>query len=333
MDAAAALDAPLRGESSSLETTSIAECESLMRNMCGHDLKLWHNGQKNNFRAHLRPARFGQAHLIQWSCSNLILTLRDSKRFQILFPNEGGFTCRAGKRGLVFDGRPVAKVNRPGDVSTTSVDQANGLSLCIPGAALVARAERLTGKAFGPGLPNEAVDEIDLDRQLGRVFFRTAQTAINEFSKCHDTKLKILILTSYEDLLLNLATCSLFPQVAEAMGHSPQLHTPSEIAKIRDYIHANSAEMIELSLVAQQFGLSLRTMQENFRRYYGCSPRDYLFDCRLDNAHRILRSSDRALTALDVAIRCGFSDYKHFAAKYRARFLESPPATLRAAGR
>ncbi|MBB4201181.1 AraC-like DNA-binding protein [Rhodoblastus sphagnicola] len=296
-------------------------------------MKLAYNGQEKDFSAHLRPARFGQVHLIQWNCSGLTLTRRDSKRFQILFPNEGAFACRTDKSEFVFDGRPIAKVNRPGVVSTTSVRQANGFSLCVPGAALIACAERLTGKAFGLGLLDEAVDQIDLGGHLGDGLSKTAQTAMNEFSKFHQTGLEGLIVTSYEDMLLNLVTCAIFPNVAEEAGHAPQLCGPKAISRIRDYIQAHCTEAMELSLVASRFGLSPRAMQENFRRYYGCSPRDYLFNCRLDNAHRALRFSDRPLKALDVAIRCGFSDYKHFSAKYRDRFLESPSATLRAARR
>jgi transcriptional regulator GlxA family with amidase domain len=90
---------------------------------------------------------------------------------------------------------------------------------------------------------------------------------------------------------------------------------------------------LELSLVANKFGMSLRTMQEYFRHHYGDTPRDYLIDCRLDHAHRLLRAADSSQTVFAIAHRCGFNDHKHFSAMYRDRFLESPSTTLCAAVR
>jgi AraC-like DNA-binding protein len=317
----------------SFANTGLEQCEAIMRGICGKDVELQYNGQKSEVSAHMSPARFGRVLVTQWTCSGLTVTQTHKKRFQILFPNAGGFACRTGEREFIWNGRPFAKVNRPGVISTTSVDKASGLCLCVPCDALIECAERLTGKACSQRLFDETVDEIDLESHLGGGLFKTAQTAINEYLKLHATGLEGLILSGYEEMLLNLATCALFPNIAEEAGHTPQRCGPHAISQVRDYIQAHSAETIELASVANRFGMSLRAMQENFRRYYHCSPRDFLLDCRLENAHRALLSSDRALAALDVAARCGFSDYKYFSAKYRDRFLESPSATLRAAGR
>jgi transcriptional regulator GlxA family with amidase domain len=77
-------------------------------------------------------------------------------------------------------------------------------------------------------------------------------------------------------------------------------------------------------------GVSVRSLQESFRRYVGMPPMTYLRHLRLAHAHEQLRQADPALHSVtDIAHRAGFTHMGRFAADYRARYEVSPRETLR----
>jgi AraC-like DNA-binding protein len=84
----------------------------------------------------------------------------------------------------------------------------------------------------------------------------------------------------------------------------------------------------DLALLA---GVSARSLHAAFRRQLGTSPMSYVRRRRLEHAHDELLDVDPATgtRVIDVALRHGFTHTGRFAAAYRARFGESPSATLR----
>ncbi|WP_309238254.1 AraC family transcriptional regulator [Actinoplanes aureus] len=84
----------------------------------------------------------------------------------------------------------------------------------------------------------------------------------------------------------------------------------------------------ELAVIA---GMSVRSLQEGFRRHVGNAPMTYLQQVRLSRARDALRRGDPArITVATVAHRWGFAHLGRFASAYRQRFGESPSATLKA---
>ncbi|MEV6596983.1 AraC family transcriptional regulator [Actinoplanes sp. NPDC051346] len=82
--------------------------------------------------------------------------------------------------------------------------------------------------------------------------------------------------------------------------------------------------------LARIAGVSVRSLQEGFRRHVGCSPMTYLLQVRLERAHEALRREDPArVTVAAVAHRWGFAHLGRFASAYRARFGVCPSQTLR----
>ncbi|MFG1836804.1 AraC family transcriptional regulator [Micromonospora sp. NPDC049175] len=88
-------------------------------------------------------------------------------------------------------------------------------------------------------------------------------------------------------------------------------------------------EALTVGDVAEALRVSVRTLQDCFRRELRTTPTAYLRACRLDAAQRSLRAAEPGVSVTTVALRHGFVHLGRFATEYRTRFGESPSATLR----
>ena len=77
-------------------------------------------------------------------------------------------------------------------------------------------------------------------------------------------------------------------------------------------------------------GVSIRSLQDGFKKYVGMSPTDYLRNVRLNRVREELlaeRSFDSSIA--DIAFRWGFTHLGRFAKLYHERFGELPSETIR----
>ncbi len=88
-------------------------------------------------------------------------------------------------------------------------------------------------------------------------------------------------------------------------------------------------ERLTVGDVAEALGVSIRTLQECFRRELDTTITTYLRSCRLDAVHAALAAGGAETSVTAVALEHGFAHMGRFAGEYRARFGESPSATLR----
>ncbi|AGZ45792.1 AraC family transcriptional regulator [Actinoplanes friuliensis] len=107
---------------------------------------------------------------------------------------------------------------------------------------------------------------------------------------------------------------------------------PRAIQRAIDAIQDEPERQFSVGDLARIAGLSVRSLQEGFRRHVECSPMSYLQTVRLGRAHDALRREDPArVSVATVAHRTGFAHLGRFASAYRARFGECPSETLRGA--
>jgi AraC-like DNA-binding protein len=108
---------------------------------------------------------------------------------------------------------------------------------------------------------------------------------------------------------------------------------PRAIRRVVDVIQGEPERAVTVADLARIAGMSVRSLQEGFRRHLGCAPMTYLQQVRLGRAHDDLRISDpMRVTVAAVAHRWGFAHLGRFASTYRVRFGESPSKTLRSLG-
>jgi AraC-like DNA-binding protein len=107
---------------------------------------------------------------------------------------------------------------------------------------------------------------------------------------------------------------------------------PAAVRDAMDIIETCPQMPLTTATLAMQCHISVRTLQEGFRRHLGMSPMAYLRTVRLRHAHRDLRSAyPTQVTVASIAHRWGFSHLGRFAAAHRAMFGETPLQVLHSA--
>ena len=115
--------------------------------------------------------------------------------------------------------------------------------------------------------------------------------------------------------------------------HSDQLRAPVRpagpacVRQVEEYVDAHLDQPLTAIELAAIAGVSVRAIQLAFHTHRGTTPTAFLRDRRLGRARRLLLSG-RYDTVAEVALSCGFAHLGRFSVGYRARFGESPSATL-----
>jgi AraC-like DNA-binding protein len=107
---------------------------------------------------------------------------------------------------------------------------------------------------------------------------------------------------------------------------------PAAVRDAMDIIETGPHLPLTIATLARQCHVSVRTLQEGFKRHRGMSPMTYVRVVRLRHAHRDLRSADPSHnTIASIAHRCGFTHLGRFVAVSKTMYGQTPLQTLRAA--
>ncbi|MBV4458075.1 AraC family transcriptional regulator [Pseudomonas sp. COR58] len=142
------------------------------------------------------------------------------------------------------------------------------------------------------------------------------------------------------DLLLNAGTLMpsrlrdmLVDAVLDAWPHNftqalrrpePSI-APRHVRLAIDYLQAHPGDPVSGAELARLSNVSLRALQDGFRRFAGMSIVAYQRRVRLEHAHEILARSG-APSVTDVALRLGFSNVGRFSQYFQQAYGVSPAA-------
>ncbi|NWB89999.1 helix-turn-helix transcriptional regulator [Pseudomonas agarici] len=90
----------------------------------------------------------------------------------------------------------------------------------------------------------------------------------------------------------------------------------------RTYIQEHCLEPLTVPEISRMVGIGHGVLKRQFNELFGTSVYSYVLDCRLEQAGKLLRSSD--LPIKEVAWRCGFSHSSHLSRLFRQRHEMSP---------
>lgn len=135
---------------------------------------------------------------------------------------------------------------------------------------------------------------------------------------------------SLQDMLL-AGLLSLQPHDQAAAAPTPEA-LPRHVQRATDFMRAQAEQALGVADIARAACVSVRALEEGFRRHLGTTPGAYLRSVRLQQVHEQLRAAareGRALSLFEVAYRYGFFHLGRFSAYYKAQFGEPPSATLK----
>ncbi|WP_162834394.1 AraC family transcriptional regulator [Amycolatopsis circi] len=116
---------------------------------------------------------------------------------------------------------------------------------------------------------------------------------------------------------------------SEALARPGSRMPSARLNQALDYLRDHLAEPFTVAGVARHCGVSVRSLQEAFRRELGTTPVQWLRAARLDRAHAMLSSAAPGTTTVtDVAYAVGFLHLGEFARHFKARFGRPPSAVL-----
>ena len=96
--------------------------------------------------------------------------------------------------------------------------------------------------------------------------------------------------------------------------------------KLHEHLMAAEGKLPKLDELANQFGCSARTLNNEFKQVYGQSICAFINDHRLNEAHAAVQKSETPIKVL--AERLGYNHTNHFLAAFRKKF-GYPPGQLR----
>jgi AraC-like DNA-binding protein len=117
---------------------------------------------------------------------------------------------------------------------------------------------------------------------------------------------------------------------SDALSAGPRALSPRVIRRAEQVIVERAREALTVEDIAAAVGISVRSLQEGFRRYLDTTPTARLREVRLVGIRAELATADPArATVSSVAAAWGFWHLGRFARLYRDRWGELPSDTLR----
>ena len=96
----------------------------------------------------------------------------------------------------------------------------------------------------------------------------------------------------------------------------------SKIISAMEYINDNYSQKLSISMLAKNCSMSRSTFIKYFKDIVHCTPAEYINNCRLQNAKKMLETSD--LSIVEIALECGFFDSSHFIKHFSTAYSETP---------
>lgn len=92
-------------------------------------------------------------------------------------------------------------------------------------------------------------------------------------------------------------------------------HPPVWLKAAREFLNDRCHENIKMADIAREVGVHQLHLARAFRRFFGCSPGEYLRQCRIELASNLLLKSKKTL--VEIALMSGFSDQSNFTRTFR----------------
>lgn len=264
-----------------------------------------------------------------WYGTDVTLGYEEPEAYQVGVPLAGRLEAHQGGRAIVgAPGRaPVFRVGEDVVLNHWSAD-CRQLGVKITRDLLEGHLQALLDEPVD--LPIHLPAQLDITEGRGRRWAMLVRWVADEFGDpasliSHPLVAKKVV----HSLTVGLLLATDHPYRG-ALDRPDRVHRPRPVRQAIDAMQAHPEEPFTAATLARIAGVSVRGLQEGFRRHVGTTPMAYLRQIRLARAHGDLRAANPSTTTVaDVAYRWGFAHLGRFAATYRARYNTAPSRTLR----
>ncbi len=305
--------------------------DAVAKAFCPHRLSLTERGGHLDARYRAARAAGMGIHHLDYGAAVRIDADDLGDCYLVEVPLGGASQVTSGRQSVVAD-RTTAVVLSPDD--PLAVRRAPGspqLILNIDRAVLEAHLQRMVNGRIRQRLGFSL--GMALDSPAGRTWLNLVNLLRGETENGGTLLGEPVALAHLQALLMTHLLLSQPNTYSDALHTRESAPPPKTIRRALEIIETRAAEALTVADIAAEVHVSVRVLQDGFRRHLGCSPTEQLRATRLDQARRALLEGDPATTTVTtVALRWGFLHLGRFAVEYRRRFGESPSATLRGAG-
>jgi AraC-like DNA-binding protein len=256
------------------------------------------------------------------------LLASDLDGYHVTLPTAGRVLTRhAGVE--VLASADQAAVFRPGNpVLTRHAPYSTEFDVKIDGAALERELTALLGHELDG--PIDLRPTMDMSTGAAASWSRMVRLLADELPHRESLIHQPLIAEQVRHSVLSGLLLSVPHRFHDELTAPARPGAPRAIRRVLDAIHDEPERAFSVADLAAIGGMSVRSLQEGFRRHIGCTPMSHLQQVRLTRAHDDLRQADPARTTVAaIAHRWGFAHLGRFASAYRARFGQPPSETLR----
>jgi len=259
---------------------------------------------------------------------DLRLVTDEASEFHVNVPLSGAARSRSGRSAPLVTDTRTAAVFHPGHSADIEWSRdCTQLCLMIPGGVLESELERLLGRSLVAPLQFDFA--MDLANPMGRSWADALRLVNREMEDGPDVASHPLAARHVERLLLDGILLGQEHNYSEAIMGPARPGATGPVARAVELLQERPGEPWSTVTLAREVHLSLRSLQEGFRRDVGRPPMTYLRDVRLRRTHDELRAAAPSSTTVSaVASRWGIVHMGRFAAAYRKAFGETPSQTL-----
>ncbi|NMG67816.1 helix-turn-helix domain-containing protein [Azoarcus indigens] len=301
--------------------------EKVARVFCPHDLRQVSGRQAFASRHNL--VRLGETALnfLTYGTDVDILPGELKAFYLVQIPLSGAAQVRCGGEALTSSPDVASILNPDGEVEMRWRHDARQLMLWIPRKALERRLADQLG--FEPERPLSFQVALPRREGLTQSWCRMVQDLAVNIDQCGADWLRFRpTVSALEDCLLRGLLQLHQHNYSERLAAPAEAGPPRHVQRAVDYIHAHASDAISVGDIARSACVSVRALEEGFRRHCGSSPLNYLRDVRLERVRAALQvAGPEGDSVTDIAHRYGFYHLGRFSAYYKSRFGETPSQT------
>ncbi|WP_239117524.1 helix-turn-helix transcriptional regulator [Paractinoplanes ferrugineus] len=263
--------------------------------------------------------------------SPMTLAVAEIDAYHVSLPMVGQMQARHAGHEIFADPSTAAVFGPGNPVYTMHDGNSAELAIKIERVALEQELARLLGRPIEG--PIDLPPQIDVSSGPGHSWSRLVRLLHDEVAHPESLIYRPLIAEQLRGCVLSGLLLSVPHRHHDELTNPGTAGPPRAVRRAVDAIHDEPERPFTVGDLAAVAGMSVRSLQEGFRRHLGCPPMAYLQQERLRRAHESLRRADPVrVTVAAIAHRWGFAHLGRFASAYRTRFGVPPSETLRSSG-